>query len=112
MPTALGKHRDVKHSNSSEPMLALFKSTLPSTQVDVVEAQSAALLERMGKARDFEDAEAAHAAFLAGVLEQTLLSSPRVATALEAIYKLCTRLCNLVQVQPYHEMDFCLELSE
>ena len=67
-------------------------------QVDVIEAQSAVLFERMGRARDVGDAESAHAEFLAAVLEQTLLASPKVAHALEAIYALCTRLCGLVQV--------------
>ena len=69
-----------------------------AVQVDVVEAQSAALLERLGKAGDFGNAESAHAAFLAAVLEQTLLTSPRVAKSLSTIYGLCTRLCSLVQV--------------
>ena len=67
-------------------------------QVDVVEAQSAAMFERLAKARDFGDAELAHAAFLAAVLQQTLLTSPRVAKALQTIYILNTRLCSLVQV--------------
>ena len=67
-------------------------------QVDVVEAQSAAMFERLGKASNFGDAESAHAAFLAALLEQTLLTSPRVAKSLETIYGLCTRLCSLVQV--------------
>lgn len=67
-------------------------------QVDVIEAQSAVLFERMRRAGDFGDAESAHAEFLAAVLEQTLLASPKVAHALEAIYALCTRLCGLVQV--------------
>lgn len=63
-----------------------------------MEAQSAALFERLGKAGDFGGAESAHAAFLEAVLEQTLLTSPRVAMALNTIYSLCTRLCILVQV--------------
>ncbi len=67
-------------------------------QVDVVEAQSAAMFKRLGKASDFGDAESAHAAFIAALLEQTLLTSPRVAKSLTTIFGLCTRLCSLVQV--------------
>lgn len=67
-------------------------------QEDVIEAQSAAMLKRLGKAQDFADAESAHASFLAAVLEQTLLTSQRMAKALESVYSLCTRLCTLVQV--------------
>jgi len=65
----------------------------------VIEAQSAAMLKRLGKAQDFGDAESAHASFLAAVLEQTLLTSQRMAKALESVYSLCTRLCILVQVR-------------
>ena len=67
-------------------------------QVDVVEAQCAVLQEHIGKARDFEDAESAHSAFVSALLDKTMLSSPRVAKALKVIYQLCTRLCSLVQV--------------
>ena len=67
-------------------------------QVDVVEAQCAVLQEHIGKARDFEDAESAHSAFLSALLDKTMLSSPRLAKALKTIYQLCTRLCSLVQV--------------
>ena len=67
-------------------------------QVDVVEAQCAVLQEHISKARDFEDAETAHSAFLSALLDKTMLSSPRVAKALKTIYQLCTRLCSLVQV--------------
>ncbi|CAK0758510.1 hypothetical protein CVIRNUC_002625 [Coccomyxa viridis] len=66
-------------------------------QVDVVEAQCAVLQEHIGKARDFEDAESSHSAFLSALLDKTMLSSPRVAKALKTIYQLCTRLCSLVQ---------------
>ena len=65
-----------------------------------MEAQSAAMFERLGRASDFGDTESAHAAFLAALLEQMLLTSPRVADLLQAIYSLCTRLCSMVQV--YH----------
>ena len=68
-------------------------------QVDVVEAQWAVLQEHIGKARDFEDAESAHSAFLYALLDKTMLSSPRMAKALKTVYQLCTRLCSLVQVQ-------------
>ena len=63
-----------------------------------MEAQCAVLQEHIGKARDFEDAESAHSAFLSALLDKTMLSSPRVAKALKMIYQLCTRLCSLVQV--------------
>ncbi|CAL5227089.1 g9995 [Coccomyxa viridis] len=66
-------------------------------QVDVVEAQSAAMFERLGKASDFGDAESAHTAFIAALLEQTMLTSPRVADSLTTIYALCTCLCSLAQ---------------
>ena len=64
----------------------------------MVEAQSAAMFERLGRASDYGDAETAHAAFLTAVLEQMLLTSLRVAKSLTTIYSLCTRLCSLVQV--------------
>ena len=70
----------------------------PAMQVDVVEAQSAAMFERLGKASDFGDAESAHTAFIAALLEQTMLTSPRVADSLTTIYALCTCLCSLAQV--------------
>ena len=80
-------------------------------QVDVVEAQCAVLQEHIGKARDFEDAESSHSAFLSALLDKTMLSSPRVAKALKTIYQLCTRLCSLVQVLFPLSQALCLSCS-
>jgi hypothetical protein len=77
-------------------------------QVDVVEARSTVLFERMERAQDFGTAESAHAEFLAAVLDQALLASPKVAQALKALYALCTRLCSLVQVRQPTQLGYIM----
>lgn len=68
-------------------------------QVDVIEAQFAVLSSRIRGARDFKEVERAHQAYLDALLSQCFLDMRQIAQMLEAVFALCQRLCNYIQVR-------------
>lgn len=70
-------------------------------QVDVIEAQSSKLVECIGNAQDFSEAERAHQHFLDAIVTQSFLDMKAISTMLENIFSLCQRLCGYVQVRLY-----------
>ncbi|KAK9803977.1 hypothetical protein WJX72_009639 [[Myrmecia] bisecta] len=66
-------------------------------QVDVIEAQSSILTERIANARDFKEAERAHKAFMDALVMQTFLDMKQITQMLEAIFMLCQRMCGIIQ---------------
>ncbi len=65
----------------------------------MVEPEFAALAAALEAAQGFVAAERAHRGFLAELLSQALLDSPAPVAALAAVFALCRRLCDLVQVR-------------
>lgn len=68
-------------------------------QVDVIEAQFALLSSRIRGARDFKEVERAHQAYLDALLSQCFLDMRQIGQMLEAVFALCQRLCNYIQVR-------------
>ena len=72
-----------------------------SLQVDVIEAQSSILAQRIANAQDFSEAERAHQTFMDTVVTQSFLDMKAISQMLEGVFSLCQRLCGFVQVSKF-----------
>ena len=59
---------------------------LPPHQLDVIESNYKVLEERVGAARDFAEAERAHAAYLHALLSQCFLNTGTITRAIGAVF--------------------------
>ena len=74
MPSAPSPH--FPHTLSSPPL----------PQLDVIESNYKVLEERVGAARDFAEAERAHAAYLHALLSQCFLNTGTITRAIGAVF--------------------------
>ena len=81
-------------------------------QIDVIEAGYSQLQQRIGAARDFADAAAAHQAYVDALILQSFMDLPNFNKLLMLILALCTRLCKLLQVQKNPDSDFAKALIQ
>ena len=68
------------------PTLPPHSLPFPPHQLDVIESNYKVLEERVGAARDFAEAERAHAAYLHALLSQCFLNTGTITRAIGAVF--------------------------